>query len=94
MMYYLNIIIAQTKISNDQSDGFGYVIAAFIAVWLFIAAYLFWLNRRQESLRREVEMLREEQLKAPDLQFQAEELTPAQKLEVGSQPFSRPDLGG
>ena len=60
-------ILAQTttttpKPTTDQVDsGFVYVIAAFIAVWLLIAAYLFWLQRRQESLRQEVEQLRQEE---------------------------------
>ena len=59
-------ILAQTtttpKPTSDQVEtGFVYVIAAFIAVWLLIAAYLFWLQRRQESLRQEVEQLRQEE---------------------------------
>jgi CcmD family protein len=78
MWYYLGEILAQSTTSTQQSDGFGYVIAAFMVIWLFIAAYLFWLNRRQESLRREVEMLRQEQGAALKEQ-------PTQKQEVKSQ---------
>ena len=60
-------ILAQTtsnppRPTSDQVDsGFAYVIAAFIVVWLLIAGYLFWLQRRQESLRQEVEQLRQEE---------------------------------
>lgn len=58
----LGEIVAQVKPSSDQVEtGFIYVIAAFTAVWLLIAAYLFWLQRRQESLRQEVELLRREE---------------------------------
>lgn len=63
----LLFILAQTTSNpppptTDQVDsGFVYVIAAFIAVWLLIAVYLFWLNRRQESLRQEVLQLRQEE---------------------------------
>jgi CcmD family protein len=60
--FNLGQIIAQAKPSADQVEtGFVYVIAAFIAVWLLIAAYLFWLQRRQEGLRQEVEQLRQEE---------------------------------
>ena len=63
---FVLFILAQTtttaKPTSDQVEtGFVYVIAAFIAVWLLIAAYLFWLQRRQESLRQEVEQLRQEE---------------------------------
>src|SRR5690242_2752013 len=63
---FVLFVLAQTtttpKPTTDQVDsGFVYVIAAFIAVWLLIAAYLFWLQRRQESLRQEVEQLRQEE---------------------------------
>ena len=52
----------QTQPTTQQVEsGFVYVIAAFTAVWLLIAAYLFWLQRRQESLRQEVEQLRQEE---------------------------------
>lgn len=55
-------LIAQAKPTSDQVEsGFIYVIAAFMAIWFMIAGYLFWLNRRQENLRREVEMLRQEE---------------------------------
>lgn len=58
-MFYL---LAQAKPTTEQVEsGFAYAVAAFIVVWLFIAAYLFWLHRRQESLRQEVEMLRQEE---------------------------------
>lgn len=66
-LYSILFFLAQTtsttpKPTTDQVDsGFVYVIAAFIAVWLLIAAYLFWLQRRQESLRHEVEQLRQEE---------------------------------
>jgi CcmD family protein len=60
--FNLGQVIGQAKPSADQVEtGFVYVIAAFIAVWLLIAAYLFWLQRRQESLRQEVEQLRQEE---------------------------------
>lgn len=88
----LMFILAQAasnppKPTTDQVDsGFVYVIAAFIAVWLFIAAYLFWLQRRQESLRQEVEQLRQEEAErqastADGSAPQYTELDP--KLEVG-----------
>lgn len=55
-------ILAQTTpTANQVESGFVYVIAAFVVIWLFIAAYLFWLNSRQESLRREVQALRQEE---------------------------------
>ncbi|MBN9390268.1 MAG: CcmD family protein [Chloroflexi bacterium] len=76
--------------TTDQVDsGFVYVIAAFIAVWLLIAVYLFWLNRRQESLRQEVEQLRQEEAERQSTQAPAPtapftELDP--KLEVSGTP--------
>lgn len=61
-LFYLGSLIAQTKPTGDQVEsGFVYVIAAFTVIWLAIAGYLFWLNRRQENLRREVELLRQEE---------------------------------
>src|SRR5689334_14250486 len=97
MMYYLGEILAQTKTSSEQSDGFGYVIAAFIAIWLFIAGYLFWLNRRQESLRHEVEILRQEEEERIQHLATPEPAQPISKheLEVGVQnSANRPDIGG
>ena len=64
VLFYLNTIIAQTPTppTTDQVDsGFGYVIAAFTAIWLMIAGYIFWLNRRQDNLRKEVAILRQEE---------------------------------
>lgn len=62
VIFNLGQVIAQSKPSADQVEtGFVYVIAAFTAVWLLIAAYLFWLQRRQENLRQEVEQLRREE---------------------------------
>lgn len=91
----LLFILAQTtsnppRPTADQVDsGFVYVIAAFIAVWLLIAVYLFWLNRRQESLRQEVEQLRQEEAvrlstQAPVSTASYTELDP--KLEVSGTP--------
>jgi CcmD family protein len=72
----LLFILAQTTSTPpptaDQVDsGFVYVIAAFIAVWLLIAGYLFWLHRRQESLRQEVEQLRQEEAERQSVQAPA-----------------------
>ena len=86
LTFYLGQVVAQAKPSSDQVEtGFVYVIAAFTAVWLMIAAYLFWLQRRQESLRQEVEQLRQEeagrqQALPPTSQFTEPEPT----LEVSS----------
>jgi CcmD family protein len=82
--FNLGQIIGQAKPSADQVEtGFVYVIAAFIAVWLLIAAYLFWLQRRQESLRQEVEQLRQEE---------AERLQNTPPTSTYAEPVSDPDL--
>ncbi len=90
--FYLSIfdVIAQAKPSADQVEsGFIYVIAAFTVVWLFIAAYLFWLNRRQENLQREVDLLRQEEAERQS-QLQSQTTQPAleqpQAVRVGGQP--------
>lgn len=64
IVYFLGQVTTTTtpKPSTESVEsGFVYVIAAFTAVWLLIAVYLFWLQRRQESLRQEVEQLRQEE---------------------------------
>ncbi len=62
ILFFLAQTTTAPKPTSDQVEtGFVYVIAAFIAVWLLIAVYLFWLQRRQESLRQEVEQLRQEE---------------------------------
>ncbi len=84
---YLADFVAQTKPTGDQVEtGFVYVIAAFTVVWLFIAGYLFWLNRRQNSLQQEVEMLRREEAE------RQQNLNPANQENAVSQPTS--SIGG
>jgi|GEM_PF-1234550 len=50
--------------AEQVSSGLGYVIAAYAVVWLVIFAYLFTIHRRQTQLKREIELLREEELQA------------------------------
>jgi len=77
LFYYF---MAQAKPSTSQVDsGFVYVIAAFTVVWLFIAGYLFWLQRRQDSLRQEVQMLRQE-----EAERQQNQATAREQSQVGS----------
>jgi CcmD family protein len=84
-------IMAQTKPTSEQVEtGFVYVIAAFIAIWLFIFGYLFWLHRRQESLRQEVTMLRQEAAERTESETHLHDAKPEQPAgRVG-----RNDLGG
>lgn len=37
----------------------AYFLAAYIAIWLVLFAYVFSLNNRQRQLRRELEVLKE-----------------------------------
>lgn len=46
---------------NQVDNGFGFVIAAYAAVWILIFGYIYSLNRRQAKLRRDVEILKEEE---------------------------------
>ena len=41
-------------------DNLGYVIAAFGAVWIGIAAYVAWVGAQTAQLRRDVAALREQ----------------------------------
>lgn len=90
--YIFTEILAQAKPTNDQIEtGFGYVIAAFIVIWLFIAGYLFWLHRRQESLRQEVNILRQETLERHETSAVERENKPEEKSSAGA---GRTELGG
>ncbi|HEX2909424.1 MAG TPA: CcmD family protein [Chloroflexia bacterium] len=98
---FLGILIAQTKPTTNQVEsGFAYVIAAFIVIWLFIAGYLFWLNRRQEELRREVELLREEEAERlrtsqAGAEYHAEtEYTPETGVRGPGMPSNKQEVGG
>ena len=87
----LGDLIAQPKPTSGQVEaGLVYAIAAFVVIWLFIAAYLFWLNRRQESLRREVELLRQEE--AERLRSGSREVEPGFSNQGSG--VGRPELGG
>lgn len=89
---YFFVLLAQTKPTAEQVEsGFGYVIAAFIAIWLFIAGYLFWLHRRQESLRQEVNILRQETLERLEASSLAQVGTNSEDKAATA---SRPELGG
>ncbi len=39
-------------------DNFGYLLAAFIIIWVAIFAYVFSLSQRQRKLRREIDQLK------------------------------------
>lgn len=100
LLSYVNQIILQPAPPAGQQveTGFAYVIAAFTVVWLFIAAYLFWLYRRQESLRREVEMLRQEEAERlrQSTSYKEPEVTDTEyrpRLEK-QEPVGRQELGG
>lgn len=41
-------------------DNLGYLIAAFGAVWIGIAAYIAWVGAQTSQLRRDVAALREQ----------------------------------
>lgn len=41
-------------------DNLGYLIAAFAAVWIAIAAYIAWVGAQTSQLRRDVAALREQ----------------------------------
>jgi CcmD family protein len=94
--FYLGQVVAQAKPSADQVEsGFIYVIAAFTAVWLLIAAYLFWLQRRQESLRQEVEELRQEEAERLQAAGQAANYAGVEPgLEVPGQATTQTNLRG
>lgn len=48
---------SQTQVDN----GFGFVVAAYAAVWILIFGYIYSLNRRQAKIRRDIEVLKEEE---------------------------------
>jgi CcmD family protein len=56
-------IAAQEKpvVTGDVGSGLVYLIAACVVVWLFIFGYIYSLNRRQERLRREIELMKQEE---------------------------------
>ncbi|MEI7555605.1 CcmD family protein [Candidatus Chlorohelix sp.] len=64
-MANLAAILAQTVTpppSQEQvSSGLIYVIAAYAVIWLFIAGYLYTIQRRQAQLKRDIDLLREEE---------------------------------
>ncbi len=41
-------------------ENAGYLLAAFLIMWAGLLGYLFMLGRRQASLRREIELLKEQ----------------------------------
>jgi len=49
------------EVTGDVNSGLFYLIAAYAVVWLFIFGYLYSLNRRQSSLRRDIERLKQEE---------------------------------
>lgn len=40
-------------------ENAGYLLAAFIIIWAVVFGYVFWLQRKQAGLQRQIEMLRE-----------------------------------
>ncbi len=49
---------------EQVNSGLIYVIAAYAVVWIVIFAYLYTIHRRQTQLKREIELLRDEELQA------------------------------
>jgi CcmD family protein len=48
-------------------ENFGYLLAAFIIIWVAVFAYVFSLSQKQKRLRREIDQLKatlQEQKKA------------------------------
>ncbi len=39
-------------------ENFGYLLAAFIIIWVAVFAYVFVLSQRQKRLRREIDQLK------------------------------------
>ncbi len=39
-------------------ENFGYLLAAFIIIWVAVFAYVFSLSQRQKRLRREIDQLK------------------------------------
>ena len=70
--------------AEQVSSGLGYVIAAYAVVWLVIFAYLFTIHRRQTQLKREIELLREEELQVANKKS-VEEAVPAEVKAGGRQ---------
>ncbi len=42
-----------------MEENLGYLFAAFTVVWLALFGYIFILSRRQQRLRRDIDLLKE-----------------------------------
>ncbi len=47
--------------TEQVNSGLIYVIAAYAVIWLLIFGYLYTIQRRQAQLKREIELLKEEE---------------------------------
>jgi CcmD family protein len=41
-------------------DNWGYIVAAFMVVWIGLLIYVFTLVQREKTLRRDIETLKED----------------------------------
>ncbi len=48
-----------SQVTADVNSGLFYLMAAYAVVWLFIFGYLYSLNRRQNRLREEINLLKQ-----------------------------------
>jgi CcmD family protein len=69
---FLQITTTPPPTAEQVSSGLVYVIAAYAVVWLVIFAYLYTIHRRQTQLKREIELLRDEELQAANKKSVAE----------------------
>ena len=59
-----NVALAGTAANVDPSNNnYGFLVAAFLVVWIGLFGYFFYLDRNQRDLRRELEDLRVKQPK-------------------------------
>jgi CcmD family protein len=60
----LGDVLSQTTTTPPPSsggDGLIYVIGAYAAIWLLIFGYIYYIQRKQAALKRDIELLRDEE---------------------------------
>ncbi len=82
LTFYTIIFQDKTQVTGDVNSGLFYLLAAYAVVWLFIFGYLYSLNRRQNRLRHEIDLLQqgENDLEEP---VQNEKIIPPNPRQTG-----------
>ena len=76
ILYAVAAFQEKPAVTGDVNSGLGYVVAAYAVVWLFIFGYLYSLNRRQAKLRRDIDMMKQEEAERQSASFSSEENQP------------------